>query len=618
METTSKKARRAAVCACTMGISLMAFGSQARAQNMLSDPGFEVSQGNNDASMGDVFGANGWNAFGGGTYTASEFFDGPPALDGSQTFKTFAQYNGGQQTFDANIGQTFTATVWCISSTTANGGVDVQTPGDVAGLELDFYIDSGGDGPNYNVLPTIVGGGPANGGSPVNTWEEQTLTITVPTPPEGDFPLNTSRFQINHVMYTGGAAYWDDASLTTSALWNGGGSSANFSDANNFSGSAATAGEELVFAGTKGLTAHNDLPADTLFAGIVFPINAPLNSVGVAPITNATAPTAGSFTITGNEIQMAGDLINNSGNPQTVDIGLALQQNINISTGGVFLPNASAASGYSPTAAGNINIGGNISGTFGINIHGTGTVTLSGSNSYSGGTIVSTGTLVAASDNALPSGGALTLGTTAGTTVLTTAIAKLAVGSGHSTVSALTINPGSTLDIANNSLAIDYGSGNTSPLAAVQAAIGSGYNGGGWNGTGIISSSAAANSAFAVGYADGSLDHGTTAGANEVLIKYALVGDANLDGGVNITDLLTLLNNYTETGKDWSEGDFNYDGAVNITDLLAMLNNYGLSGGAASSTGTIGTIAVPEPATISLLAVVGAGMLSRRRRMPVR
>jgi Dockerin type I domain len=51
-------------------------------------------------------------------------------------------------------------------------------------------------------------------------------------------------------------------------------------------------------------------------------------------------------------------------------------------------------------------------------------------------------------------------------------------------------------------------------------------------------------------------------------------GDANLDGTVNITDLLVLLNNYNQTGKDWEQGDFNFDGTVNITDLLLLLNNY--------------------------------------------
>jgi PEP-CTERM motif len=71
--------------------------------------------------------------------------------------------------------------------------------------------------------------------------------------------------------------------------------------------------------------------------------------------------------------------------------------------------------------------------------------------------------------------------------------------------------------------------------------------------------------------------------------------------------LLTLLNNYTQTGRDWAEGDFNYDGTVNITDLLAMLNNYDQSGGAS-------TIAVPEPAMTGLLALGAAGRMVRRRR----
>jgi PEP-CTERM motif len=89
------------------------------------------------------------------------------------------------------------------------------------------------------------------------------------------------------------------------------------------------------------------------------------------------------------------------------------------------------------------------------------------------------------------------------------------------------------------------------------------------------------------------------------------VGDANLDGGVNITDLLNLLNNYTLTGQDWSDGDFNYDGAVNITDLLAMLNNYGDNGGVGSFHSTL---SVPEPGTLSLMAIGGGALLARRRR----
>jgi hypothetical protein len=54
-------------------------------------------------------------------------------------------------------------------------------------------------------------------------------------------------------------------------------------------------------------------------------------------------------------------------------------------------------------------------------------------------------------------------------------------------------------------------------------------------------------------------------------------GDTNFDGIVNLTDLLTLLNNYGQTGRSWTQGDFNFDGTVNLTDLLALLNDYGAS-----------------------------------------
>lgn len=154
---------------------------------------------------------------------------------------------------------------------------------------------------------------------------------------------------------------------------------------------------------------------------------------------------------------------------------------------------------------------------------------------------------------------------------------QLANGGDASTQSLVTLDPGSTLDLGTNSLFINYGAGNTSPLPAIQADLKSGYNQGKWNGLGIISTSAAANPAYAIGYADGSTDVGTPAERGQILLQYALVGDTNLDGTVNLTDFLNLLNNYGQTGRDWSEGSFDYGGTVGLTDLLEMLNNYGES-----------------------------------------
>jgi hypothetical protein len=108
-----------------------------------------------------------------------------------------------------------------------------------------------------------------------------------------------------------------------------------------------------------------------------------------------------------------------------------------------------------------------------------------------------------------------------------------------------------------------------------------------------------------LGYADGSSDLGTAAAPGQVLIKYTLAGDANLDGTVNLTDLLDLLNSYALSGRDWAEGDFNYDGTVNLTDLLTLLNSYGESNTSAES---LDYSSESEPTVVYILVLNGDGM----------
>lgn len=275
-----------------------------------------------------------------------------------------------------------------------------------------------------------------------------------------------------------------------------------------------------------------------------------------------------------------------------------------------------------------MTICGPISGSGGVEIAGSGTVVLSGTNTYGGATVIDSGTLVLGSSGALPTAanimnnGTLVVnantvaGNISGSGVLAvgqgTAAATLILlpGSGTSTVAGLQMNATSSLDLSNNNLIIAYGSG-TSPLSQIRSALFAGYNGGAWNGPGIISSSARpSGNVYALGYADGSTDIGTAAPFGDVLIAYTLTGDANLDGVVNLTDLLSLLNNFGQSDADWAQGDFNYDGTVNVTDLLALLNNYGQS---ASTTQFNSAQAVPEPAAASLLAMTAAGLLARRR-----
>ncbi|MGA2442620.1 MAG: dockerin type I repeat-containing protein, partial [Tepidisphaeraceae bacterium] len=160
------------------------------------------------------------------------------------------------------------------------------------------------------------------------------------------------------------------------------------------------------------------------------------------------------------------------------------------------------------------------------------------------------------------------------------------------------------------------------------------YNGGGWNGPGIISSAATTPTnglLYGVGYADGidGLVSGLSSGQIEV--KYTLLGDANLDGVVNAADFTILAANFNQPVTGWDQGDFNYDGLVNAADFTDLAANFNQSAsGADVSAGDVAAldafaavnglpIAVPEPGTGLFLAVsVAAVLSSRRRRIPWR
>jgi hypothetical protein len=116
-----------------------------------------------------------------------------------------------------------------------------------------------------------------------------------------------------------------------------------------------------------------------------------------------------------------------------------------------------------------------------------------------------------------------------------------------------------------------------------------GRNGGAWNGTsasGAMNSSTAASSSLGdgVGYGLGSEIAPTTLGGftiapADVLVRYTLEGDANLDRTVNFPDLVRLAQNYDLTNRGFSQGDFNYspDGKVDFADLVILAQRYGSS-----------------------------------------
>lgn len=85
------------------------------------------------------------------------------------------------------------------------------------------------------------------------------------------------------------------------------------------------------------------------------------------------------------------------------------------------------------------------------------------------------------------------------------------------------------------------------------------------------------------------------------------IGDVDLSGEVNSTDLGLLLNNFNATGDvTYGQGNLNGTDGVNSTDLGLLLNNFGATSPSAN--------AVPEPSSGVLLMLMIACLASRVRR----
>jgi FG-GAP-like repeat len=138
----------------------------------------------------------------------------------------------------------------------------------------------------------------------------------------------------------------------------------------------------------------------------------------------------------------------------------------------------------------------------------------------------------------------------------------LVFAGGHNTLSGLTINSGSTVDLGDNALLLDYTS--VSPQVAIQNYIADGA---------LVSSFVENNSSYALGYADGADGVVTNLSAGQFIVVPALLGDANLDGSVNIHDLQTLLSNFNSPAP-WDGGNFTNHKVVDVSDLQALLTNF--------------------------------------------
>ena len=190
------------------------------------------------------------------------------------------------------------------------------------------------------------------------------------------------------IMYAVGAAA---VNLTVNAAWTptGGGT---------FSWGSSGNWQNGVVPGVAGSAALLGATVGSSTATITLSALESLSSLTFSPATGGSYALSASGA---NSLQLA-----NSGSPALITITnstsainapVVLGDNVNVA----------AASGTSMVISGNISQTG---GSHGVTVSGSGKLTLSGINTYTGGTFVTGGTLLVTASSALPSGGALTVG----------------------------------------------------------------------------------------------------------------------------------------------------------------------------------------------------------------
>lgn len=240
----------------------------------------------------------------------------------------------------------------------------------------------------------------------------------------------------------------------------------------------------------------------------------------------------------------------------------------------------------------NVSVTGAVNGAFALNKTSDGLLTLSGANTYTGATTVSGGTLTLASGASLASAaltaapgatlnlngavpasasvvanGVVNFAGNTTTAPVTRTLASIAIGAGGSVkqlastfagspmilnVPSVTFsNSTSILDLTNNELLT------SATLSSIRARIVA---------LQLFSSSS--------GGAVGSLD----LGGGQAEARYTLLGDTNLDGKVDVTDLGNMASSYgTASGAVWEQGDSDNNGTVDVNDLGNLASYFGAS-----------------------------------------
>ena len=96
-----------------------------------------------------------------------------------------------------------------------------------------------------------------------------------------------------------------------------------------------------------------------------------------------------------------------------------------------------------------------------------------------------------------------------------------------------------------------------------------------------------------------------------LLLTRALLGDANLDNQVDLSDLSTVLNNFGQPSLSWTAGNFDYAPTIDLTDLSDVLNNFGQT---LTTPANLPSTPTPEPTSLLLLSPLRPPPSLKRRR----
>jgi GH25 family lysozyme M1 (1,4-beta-N-acetylmuramidase) len=385
-------------------------------------------------------------------------------------------------------------------------------------------------------------------------------------------------------------------------------------------------------------------------------INSTLNlNVGTVQLNGTAGNTANvpgvtSWNVSGTSSKLTLARTNAAGNSSVVLNGGTLEANAGVTTTNplTLLSNGTGGavdvgSGATVNASTLTNTGGKALAKTGL-----GTLNVTGTQSHAAGAAlnVSDGTVnlnTNAGSNASP---VLALNATGGVTNLNsrqdlsgvslsgTAAAVLSTGGGKVlNAGTLSVANAARLDLTNNAIVV-----RGSSLGAVKSYLATGFAAGAWNGPGVNSSAAAADPSHAT--ALGSITAAsvnvtsfkgvTGLTGNEVLVAYTYYGDADLTGAVTLDDFTLFLSGYQNGGTTWFRGDFDYSGLTTLDDFTLFLKGYQQQGAPLSAIeGLVDSMsmspaeraamlaamaAVPEPATVAALALIGLFGVRHRRR----